>query len=150
MSIINIVNDIYTTYNIDPYSHSIEDIADKLDLCFNRGPFNSKFIGSKNKYFNGIIYIKQSNPFLEREEFFHELAHYILDHSNLINHSYNELKADRLSLYLAIPYLPLIQSQIDLYELSENLQLSHEFIIQRINLEKKIGENTYFLKTLSN
>ncbi len=86
-----------------------------------------------------LIFINFSKgEFAAREDFFHELAHYLLDHNfhqNIGELYYAEGKANRLAYYLSIPsneiYEMDYKSETIVAELSEKFSVSLTYALQR-------------------
>lgn len=86
-----------------------------------------------------IIFINFSKGDIKaREDFFHELAHYLLDHelhSNMGEFYYTEGKANRLAFYLSIPSCEIYEmdykSENIIFDLSEKFNVSIPYALQR-------------------
>lgn len=116
---------------------NIENLGNafKVPLCYT--DLGSAFIRQNNRCV--ILVDNTKAPYLQKEEFYHELSHYILDHylcGNTQLIAYFEAKADNLIQYLAIP-LHMI-NQCDLTSpyapqlLSEAFGVSYELAFKRI------------------
>lgn len=76
---------------------------------------------------------------LQKEEFYHELSHFILDHhlcDNKMLIDYFEAKADNLVPYLAIPLHMLnecdLKSPFVVQELSQSFGVSYDLVFKRL------------------
>lgn len=86
-----------------------------------------------------IIFINFSKGEINaREDFFHELAHYLLDHESHTNIGelyYTEGKANRLAFYLSIPSSELYEmdykSENIVSDISEKFRVSTTYALQR-------------------
>lgn len=135
----NYVKNLYRKNNLDCIAnYSIDEIADIFNIPLFYYHRSFKFI-LEEYYF---ICIDNDKPFyLQREEFFHELSHVLLNHHNLMDISIeSEYKADYLMYFLAVPYheiMNLSSEELNIYSLSEKYTVSHNFILNCINLYKK-------------
>lgn len=85
----------------------------------------------------------------QRSDFFHELAHYVLDHyasSNRLMSIYCEGKADTLMNYLAIPLHLINKSDVDkndpfyTQKMSEEFGMEFDFTFKRLNKLKDLNK----------
>lgn len=85
----------------------------------------------------------------QRSDFFHELAHYVLDHyasSNKLMSIYCEGKADTLMNYLAIPLHLINKSDVDkndpfyTQKMSEEFGMEFDFTFKRLNKLKDLNK----------
>lgn len=109
--------------------------AFKVPICYT--DLGSAYIRQNTR--SAILVDNTKKDYIQKEEFYHELSHFILDHhlcGNAQLISYFEAKADNLVQYLAIP-LHLI-NQCDLsspfivHEVTEAFGVSHKLAFRRI------------------
>lgn len=131
----------------DIRDYSIEEIADLLEIGLGYTTSTSYAVIIPDGAF---IYINNTAPeFIQREEFFHELAHIWLNHNNFIietmHHLYTEGKADHLMYLLAMPSGILstynMKDNQTISQLSEDFKVSLNFVYKRIQLY--VSNNEY-------
>lgn len=98
-----------------------------------------------------ILVDNTKEPYQQKEEFYHELSHYILDHylcgnAQLIN--YFEAKADNLVQYLAIPFHMIDQCDLEspfiIHEMAEAFGVSYKLALKRIEQLKYLSKEENF------
>lgn len=103
------------------------------------------FRGNKG---NCIVIDSRKEEHQQRSDFFHELAHYILDHytsSNKLMSIYCEGKADTLMGYLAIPLHLIETSEVDfddpnyIQKMSAEFGMEFDLTFQRLNKLRNLG-----------
>ncbi len=121
--------------------------AFKVPICYT--DLGSAYIRQGNR---SIILVDNTKDFYrQKEDFYHELSHYILDHhlcgdAQLIN--YFEAKADNLVQYLAIPLHMIDQCNLDspfiVHEIAEAFGVSYDLAFKRIEQLKHLSKEDDF------
>ncbi len=134
-------SDLYVSLGIDKIENlSIDNLSLKFGLYQYYTDLNSCII--RDEQADYVIVNSTLSSQRQRAEFFHELAHYVLNHypsPSLSLTEYFEGKADTLMLYLAIPLHLLQQSEIDINDpnyvqkISEEFGMEFDFTFKRLN-----------------
>lgn len=140
------ISDLYSTFGINsPCDLTIENISLALNInVYFRGLSVKLIIDDKEVY---IILDSRENKKKQYEDFYHELAHYLLSHSTATTPTlfgYFEDKADNLIQYLAIPchMFRFINFNSDslIEEVSTQFNVSYDLALKRIvNIKEKLG-----------
>lgn len=140
-------SDLYLSLGITKIEDlSIENLSRKfgIKICY----YDLESFLYKSANGDCIVIDSRKNDTQQRSDFFHELAHYILDHystSNKLMTCYFEGKADTLMNYLAIPLHLIKKIEIDTNDpfytqkISEEFGMEFEFTFQRLNKLKDLG-----------
>ncbi|MDB8575753.1 ImmA/IrrE family metallo-endopeptidase [Turicibacter sanguinis] len=134
----NFISNIYKNLNIFQINElNIEQLgkAFKVPICYTDiGP---AYIRQGSRCVILVDSTKESH--LQKEEFYHELSHFILDHhlcNNKLLIDYFEAKADNLVPYLAIPLHMLkycdLKSPFVVQELSQSFGVSYDLVFKRL------------------
>ena len=109
--------------------------AFKVPICYTE--LGSAYIRQNTRCV--ILVDTTKDLYLQKEEFYHELAHFILDHHLCGNKTlidYFEAKADNLIQYLALPIHLVIQCDLNspfvIEELSELFGVSYDLVYKRL------------------
>lgn len=132
------ISDIYKDLNIlHIHELNIENLgkAFKVPICYT--DIGAAYIRQGSRCV--ILVDSTKEPHLQKEEFYHELAHYILEHhlyGNLQLINYFEAKADNLVPYLAIPLHMIpqcdLKSEFIVHEIAEAFGISSELAFRRL------------------
>lgn len=141
-----LIKNFYKSLKIPLYSLNISDISShfNIELIYS---YSKAFI-IKNNYDDYLISLDiEADIQYQKVTFFHELAHFFLEHlktdKQLLNHQYHlrEACTDEISLLLALPPHELENFNLNksdiVYELSEIYNLPFWFIQRRLLLEEK-------------
>lgn len=121
--------------------------AFKVPICYT--DLGSAYIQHNNR--SVILVDNTKEHYQQKEEFYHELSHYILDHylcsnTQLIN--YFEAKADNLVQYLAIPFHMINQCDLEspfiVHEIAEAFGVSYKLAFKRIEQLKHLSKEENF------
>ncbi len=134
-------SDLYLSLGITKIEDlSIENLSHKFGIETRYSDFGS-FMHRRT---DGTLIVLDSTEkvTVQRSEFFHELAHYILEHyssSNKLVTDYFEGKAETLMEYLAIPIHLIEKSEIEINDpnyvqkISEEFGTEFDFTFKRLN-----------------
>lgn len=135
------ISDLYISLGIKKVEDlSIENLSHKFKIKSRYYDLDSFILRDAEADY--IVINSQINKLKQRSDFFHELAHYILDHyssSNELLVGYFEGKAETLAEYLAIPLHLLQRSEIDVNDpnyvqkISEEFGTEFDFTFKRLN-----------------
>ncbi len=141
-----LIKNFYKSLQIPLYNLNISDISNhfNIELIYS---YSKAFI-IKNNYDDYLISLDiEADIQYQKVTFFHELAHFFLDHlktnKQLSNYHYHlrETCTDEVSLLLAIPPHELEKFNLNksdiIYELSELYNFPFWFIQKRLLLEEK-------------
>ena len=134
----NFISNIYKDLNIlHIHELKIENLgkAFKVPICYT--DLGSAYIKQGNR---SVILVDNSlDSRHQKESFYHELSHFILDHhlcGNMQLINYFEAKADNLVPYLAIPLHMLnecdLKSPFVVQELSQSFGVSYDLVFKRL------------------
>lgn len=132
------ISNVYKDLNIlHIHELKIENLgkAFKVPICYT--DIGAAYIRQGNRCVILVDSTKESH--LQKEEFYHELSHFILDHhlcNNKVLIDYFEAKADNLVPYLAIPLHMLkycdLKSPFVVQELSQSFGVSYDLVFKRL------------------
>ncbi len=140
------IADLYISLGINKVDDlTIENLSHKFKIKSRYYDLDSFIL--RDEEVDYIFINHKNNELKQRFDFFHELAHYILDHyssSNELLVGYFEGKADTLTEYLAIPLHLLQRSEIDIddpnyvQKISEEFGMEFDFTFNRLNKLKDL------------
>ncbi len=140
------ISDLYSTYRINtPSDLTIENISIALNINVYFRELSAKLIIDDKEVY--IILDSRETKKKQYEDFYHELAHYLLSHSTATTPTlfcFFEDKADNLIQYLAIPchMFRFINFNSDslIEEVSTQFNVSYDLAYKRIrNIKEKLG-----------
>lgn len=142
------ISDLYISLGIKKVEDlSIENLSHKFKIKSRYYDLDSFILRDAEADY--IVINSQNDKLNQRSDFFHELAHYILDHyssSNELLVGYFEGKAETLTEYLAIPLHLLKQSEVDVNDpnyvqkISEEFGTEFDFTFKRLNKLKDLNK----------
>lgn len=141
------ISKLYQQFGVVEPSHlNIHHLSEIFNINVYFLETNSKLILDGDDVF--MIIDSRTNQTEQLESFYHELAHYLLEHrptDTLPLFEYFEMKADYLIKYLAIPLHMLkhidFESDYLVHEIAYQFNISRDLAYKRIeNIKNKLGE----------
>lgn len=140
-------SDLYLSLGVTKIEDlSIENLSCKFGVKIYYYDLESFLYKSDNG--DCIVIDSRRNNMQQRSDFFHELAHYLLEHyssSNKLITNYFEGKADTLMGYLAIPLHLIETSEVDfddpnyIQKMSAEFGMEFDLTFQRLNKLRNLG-----------